>query len=82
MAPVQDPSDQPDLRSSDAEREQAFERLSEHAAAGRLTLQELEDRVERVYAAKTRSELEVLTGTCRRSPPARPPAQRPGGWSR
>ena len=62
MAPVQDPSDQPDLRSSDAEREQAFERLSEHAAAGRLTLQELEDRVERVYAAKTRSELEVLTG--------------------
>lgn len=34
--------------------------LSEHATTGRLTLEELEERVERAYQATTRDELDVL----------------------
>lgn len=58
---MQGPPDAAGLRGSDAEREQVFDRLSEHAAAGRLTLQELEDRIARAAAARTRGELEALT---------------------
>ncbi len=46
-----------DLRASDAERERASELLRVHAAAGRLTTDELEARLERVYAARTGREL-------------------------
>lgn len=37
------------------------EKLSEHATTGRLTLAELEERIERAYAASTRGELATLT---------------------
>ena len=40
-----------DVRAGDRERREAVERLSAHAAAGRLTLEEFEERVERVQAA-------------------------------
>lgn len=40
----------------DADREQLFELLSRHAAAGRLELDELERRVARVAKAQTREE--------------------------
>lgn len=49
------------VRASDAERERVAELLGEHAAAGRITLGELEDRVGRAYAAVTRAELVALT---------------------
>lgn len=51
----------PALRASDAERHQVVELLGEHAAAGRLTLSELEERIVRAYAATTRDELAELT---------------------
>lgn len=38
-----------------------IEKLSEHATTGRLTLAELEERIERAYAATTRDELTKLT---------------------
>ncbi len=41
---------------SDVEREQLLERLSRHAAAGRIDLPELERRVAAVAAAQTREE--------------------------
>jgi hypothetical protein len=50
------------LRVSDAEREQTLRVLGEHAAVGRLTLDELEERSSRALAAKTRGELATLVG--------------------
>jgi len=47
----------PDLRASDSEREAVVTRLREHAAAGRLDVTELEERIGAAYAAKTRGEL-------------------------
>lgn len=49
-----------DLRASDAEREQTIELLNKHAGDGRLTLDELSERIEQAYGAKTRAELEPL----------------------
>ncbi len=47
----------PNLRASDAEREHHAELLREHAAQGRLTVDELDERLDRVYAARTVGEL-------------------------
>jgi hypothetical protein len=49
-----------DLRVSDADREQAAHVLGEHAAAGRLTPAELDQRLSSAYAARTGSELAEL----------------------
>jgi DUF1707 SHOCT-like domain/Cell wall-active antibiotics response LiaF, C-terminal len=51
----------PEVRASDAEREAAAVRLRDAAAEGRLTFEELTDRLDRTYAARTRSELEEVT---------------------
>jgi len=52
----------PTFRASDAEREQAVVLLREHGAAGRLELDELEQRTAAAYTARTRGELhELLT---------------------
>ena len=48
------------LRSSDADRVRAAEQLHEHAAAGRLTMGELEQRLAAAYAARTVGELGQL----------------------
>jgi hypothetical protein len=50
----------PELRASDADRDQAVVALREHTAAGRLTLEEFADRMGRAYEAKTVAELEEL----------------------
>ena len=50
------------LRVSDAERDATIHALGEHAAVGRLTLDELEDRSSRALTAKTRGDLATLTG--------------------
>src|SRR6266404_4552054 len=50
-----------DMRVSDQDRDSAVEQLSEHAAAGRLTLDELEERVSVALAARTRGEMGALT---------------------
>jgi Domain of unknown function (DUF1707)/Cell wall-active antibiotics response 4TMS YvqF len=57
---VTDPDDS--LRVSDAERDQALHVLGDHAAVGRLALDELEERSSRALTAKTRGELAALTG--------------------
>ena len=49
------------LRVSDAERDEVVRSLGDHAAVGRLTLDELEDRSGRALTAKTRGELATLT---------------------
>jgi hypothetical protein len=51
----------PAVRASDAEREQTVELLRGHVVSGRLTLEEFAQRVDTVYRARTREELEALT---------------------
>lgn len=46
---------------SDAERERAVETLRDHYAEGRLDSDELEERIERAYDARTRADLSALT---------------------
>ena len=49
------------LRASDADRERVAETLREAAGDGRLTMDELDERLDAVYAAKTYAELEPIT---------------------
>jgi hypothetical protein len=49
------------VRASDAEREKTVASLRRAYAAGRLTLDELERRIERAYDADWRHELRALT---------------------
>ncbi|MGZ4351912.1 MAG: DUF1707 SHOCT-like domain-containing protein [Gaiellaceae bacterium] len=60
------------VRASDAERERVVALLRDHAAEGRLTLEELAERVGAAYGAATTDELDALA---RDLPPA-PPVQR------
>jgi hypothetical protein len=56
-------SDQtPALRASDAERDQTVALLRSHVVEGRLTLEEFAERLDAVYAARTRPELDALIG--------------------
>ena len=48
------------LRASDAEREHHVELLREHAGEGRLTPEELSERLDRAYEARTRGELSAV----------------------
>jgi DUF1707 SHOCT-like domain len=48
------------LRLSDADRERLYELLSQHAAAGRITIEELERRAELAAAAQTREDASAL----------------------
>ena len=52
--------DLPALRASDADRERTVAVLRDHAAEGRLTLEEFTDRMSRAYLARTNDELEQL----------------------
>ena len=68
----------PGLRASDADREATVRDLRDHGAAGRLDVDELEERVATAYAARTRGELDPLLAdlpTARRAPAA--PRRRP-----
>jgi hypothetical protein len=50
----------PMLRASDAERERTATLLRDHAAAGRLTPEELGERLDVAYVARTVGELDAL----------------------
>ena len=50
----------PELRASDGEREDTVTLLREHGAAGRLDVDELEERIGSAYAARTRGDLATL----------------------
>jgi hypothetical protein len=59
--PTGEPARAPAIRASDAERDQVTTILRDAAAQGRLTLEELADRLDRALSAGTRAELEPLT---------------------
>ena len=48
------------MRASDADREQVADVLRQAASDGRLSLSELEDRIEALYAAKTYADFEPV----------------------
>jgi hypothetical protein len=56
-----EPPRTPDLRISDAERHQVAEILREAAGAGRIDLEELDERLEATYAARTYADLVPIT---------------------
>jgi hypothetical protein len=82
---------EPHLRAADADRTAVAGVLGEHMSAGRLTLDEYDERLARVWAAKTYGELDQLTADLPATVPAPRPAPSPastttsavgmhGGW--
>jgi uncharacterized protein DUF1707 len=68
-----------DMRVSDADRDRAVSELSEHFQAGRLTLDEFEERSGRALSAKTGRELrDLFADLPRRIAPAPAPAAMTG----
>jgi hypothetical protein len=74
---------QPHLRAADTDRAAVAGVLGEHMSAGRLTLDEYDERLTRAYAARTFGELDELTAdlpkldTARAPEPAVPAAPAP-----
>ena len=66
----------PGLRASDADRERVAAALRRHHLDGRLDTDELQERLERCYAARTAGDLAPLTADLPED--ERPRAQRPG----
>ena len=70
-----------DLRIGDAERDTAMTQLREHFVAGRLTFDELTERIDAALVAKTQRQVDRLLADLPRPPRARPRrarAARPG----
>ena len=62
-----------DLRIGDAERDVVMAQLREHFVAGRLTFDELSERIDAALIAKTQRQIDRLTADLPRLPrPARP----------
>jgi hypothetical protein len=59
------------LRVSDEQRERAAQEIREHFAAGRLTEEELSERVQGAYAARTDNELADLVADLPKLPVSR-----------
>jgi hypothetical protein len=68
-----------DFRASDAEREEVIAALRTHAGEGRLDVEELDQRIEAAYGAKTRRDLVALTGDLPRAPRERRDGRREFG---
>jgi Domain of unknown function (DUF1707) len=70
------------MRVSDADREQVAERLREHFAAGRLTSEELDERVATALNAKTVGDLRaVMADLPEPTPPGRQAGQSVPDWT-
>jgi len=63
---------EPELRVSDEDREQAATEIREHYAAGRLDAEELGERLDRAYTARTAADLAAVRADLPALPPARP----------
>jgi len=61
-----------DVRASDAEREDFVSALRTHAGDGRLSVDELSDRIDRAHAVRTRRELNALLSDLPRPRRSRP----------
>ena len=72
----------PELRASDDDRERVAAQLREHMTDGRLTLDELSERLDGAYHARTVGELEELTRDlpAAAAPPPAGAGRTPGRW--
>jgi hypothetical protein len=70
----------PAVRASDDEREAVVARLRTAAGEGRLTLDELADRLDRALSAGTRAELEPLTADLPAGTAPAPPGTKARRW--
>ena len=61
MSDLPQPADRRQLRVSDADREQAAEVLRQAAGDGRITFDELDQRLEAAYGARTYGDLTEVT---------------------
>jgi hypothetical protein len=61
MSELSGPADHGLMRVSDSDREQAAEVLREAAGQGRISFDELDERLEAAYAAKTYADLATVT---------------------
>jgi hypothetical protein len=66
---------EPHLRAADADRSAVADVLGTHMSAGRLSVDEYDERLTRAYAARTYGELDELTADL---PPAAPAASARG----
>jgi len=66
----------PGIRASDEDRGRIAAALGEHYAAGRLTLEEFQERLDKAYAATTLGELDDLMTDL----PGRDLGRLPGAW--
>ena len=66
--------DDPEVLASDADRERVADLLRQHCTDGRLTLDEFEERLGEVYAARTLADLK---GPLRQLPDLTPPPPPP-----
>ena len=74
---VTGPVPEGELRVSDSDRDATLQVLSQQAAEGRLTLDELEERASQALGAKTRADLATVTRDLPAGPgPAPAPASR------
>ena len=55
------PADPRQMRAADTDREHTVEVLRRAAAEGRITFEELDDRISQAYAAKTFADLDAVT---------------------
>lgn len=69
-----------ELRIGTAERERAAGELGEHLAAGRLTTEEFDERVQRAYQAKTAADLRPLFADLPALNPPQPARSRANWW--
>ena len=66
----------PGIRASDEDRSRTAAALGEHYAAGRLTLEEFQERLDKAYAATTVGELDNLMADL----PGTDLGRLPGAW--
>ncbi|PWW22051.1 uncharacterized protein DUF1707 [Geodermatophilus normandii] len=76
MLRMNEPVRTEELRVSDVERRVVQDRLHRAVGAGQLDLHEFDERVQAVWAARTRGELDRVTRDLPEPPPAPPPPPR------
>ena len=69
------------IRVSDADRERVADRLREHFAQGRLSTDELDERIAAALAAKTFGDLRRIMTDLPEPAPVAPPPGRPAPWA-
>ncbi|WP_205471844.1 DUF1707 domain-containing protein [Nocardioides sp. SYSU D00038] len=70
------------LRLGDAERDRAATELADHYAAGRLTAEEHSERLDRIWAARTRGDLAPVFRDLPAPDGRRPSGRGPGDYWR